>query len=77
MVEFTLASVSFSLSSRMRITRKKSLWKRNIFKMNYGYPKIELWISLNQIIMDIQKKNHGYPKIELWISLIQAYFWIS
>ena len=52
----------------MRITRKKSLWKRNIFKMNYGYPKIELWISLNQIIMDIQKKNHGYPKIELWIS---------
>ena len=35
--------------------------------MNYGYSKIELWISLNQIIMDIQK-NHGYTKIELWIS---------
>ena len=50
----------------MRMIREKSLWKRNIFfKMNYGYAKIELWISLNQIIMDIQKKNHGYPKIEL------------
>ena len=30
-------------------------------KMNYGYPKIDLWISLNQII-------YGYPKIELWVS---------
>ena len=48
----------------MRITRKNHYGKEI---MNYGYPKIELWISLNQIIMDIQKKNHGYPKIELWI----------
>ena len=66
--EFTLASVSFSLSQRMRITRKNHYGKEICFKMNYGYPKIELWISLNQIIMDIQKTNHGYPKIELWIS---------
>ena len=29
--------------------------------MNYEYPIIDLWISLNQII-------YGYPKIELWIS---------
>ena len=35
--------------------------KKYFFKMNYGYPKIDLWISLNQIIMDIQKK-------ESWIS---------
>ena len=47
--------------------RSQDQWSSG-FKMNYGYPKIELWISLNQIIMDIQKKNHGYPKIELWIS---------
>ena len=53
----------------MRITRKNHYGKEIFFfKMNYGYPKIELWISLNQIIMDIQIKNHGYPKIELWIS---------
>ena len=30
-------------------------------KMNYGYPKIDLCRSLNQI-------NQGYPKIELRIS---------
>ena len=52
----------------MRITRKNHYGKEIFFKMNYGYPKIELWISLNQIIMEIKKKNHGYPKIELWIS---------
>ena len=35
----------------------------DIQKSNYGYPKIELWISKNR-----QKSNYGYPKIELWIS---------
>ena len=39
----------------------------DIQKSNYGYPKIELWISKNRII-DIQKSNYGYLKIELWIS---------
>ena len=55
MVELTLASVSFSLSYRMRITWEKYYGKEIYFKMNYGYPKIDLRISLNQIIMDIQK----------------------
>ena len=47
---------------------KNNYGKEIFFKMNYGYPKIELWISLNQIIMDIQKRimdiqksNYGYP----------------
>ena len=50
---------------------------------NFGYPKIELWISKNRIMdilnsvgcLDIQKwifgypkMNYGYPKIELSIS---------
>ena len=48
----------------------------DILKSNYGYPKIELWISKNRII-DIQKLNYGYPKIELWISKNQHYFTIS
>ena len=32
----------------------------DIHQSNYGYPKIELWISINRMI-DIHKSNYGYP----------------
>ena len=61
--------------------------KEIFFKMNYGYPKIELWISLNQIIMDIQKKkkrimdiqksNYGYPKFKLIFGYPKTHLRIS
>ena len=45
------------------LNHKKMMYvpKEIFLKMNYGCLKIDLWISLNQII-------YGYPKIELWIS---------
>ena len=60
--------------------------KKYFFKMNYGYPKIELWISLNQIIMDIKKKKimdiqksnyHGYPKFKLIFGYPKTHLSIS
>ena len=58
--------------------------------MNYGYPKIELWISkiqhdfwisknvftdIHKSIFGYPKMNYGYPKIHFWISKNE--FWIT
>ena len=48
----------------------------DIHKSIDGYPKIELWISINRLIMDIHNRIMDI-QIELWISINQEELWIS
>ena len=42
--------IHISFKDILKSQKKISVPKEISLKMNYGYPKIDLWISLNQII---------------------------
>ena len=68
-------STAFAISKNLFMDIQKSGCILGYPLFIFGYPKIELWISSNQLIF-------GYPKMYLRISInrfldIQNEFWVS